>query len=204
MLRLELLEDIVKGIFNDYYVLRSLGEGGSKMRGKSLTALSVFLLAGCAALGGVEEREKIYGKEVPIIKESFASKQVRMGENWRVYLNASDPGGDMNQILCSIDFQAGLQQPYPISITKIEKDEQKDLSGYLYLGTSGLERPISIRMSVTIKDKAGHFSAPVEFSLDIVQPSQKEREIRREEPPRGIFQDKNLGPIMIVLTSDIG
>jgi len=60
------------------------------MRGTSLTALSVVLLAGCAVLGGMAEREKIYGKEAPIIKESFASKQVPMGENWRVYLNASD------------------------------------------------------------------------------------------------------------------
>jgi len=174
------------------------------MRGKSLTALSVVLLAGCAALGGVAEREKIYGKEVPVIKESFASKQVRMGENWRIYLNASDPDGDMSQIFCSEEHQAGLLQPYPISITKIEKDEQKNLSGYLYLDTSGLERPISIRMSVSIKDKAGHFSAPVEFSVDIVRPSQKGGEIRREEPPHGVFQDKDLGRIMIVLTSEIG
>ena len=174
------------------------------MARKLLGAIVIFLLAGCAVLGGIAEREKIYGKEVPVITHSFASKQVHMGENWRVYLNASDPDGDMSQILCSVEYQAGLQQPYPISITRIEKDEQKNLSGYLYLDTSGLERPISIKMSVTIKDKAGHFSSPAEFSLNIVQPSQKEGEIRRKEPPGGVFQDKNLGRIMIVLTSDVG
>ena len=174
------------------------------MRRKLLAVLSVLLLAGCAVLGGMEEREKIYGEAVPVITHSFASKQVRMGENWLVYLNASDPDGDMSQILCSVDYQAGLQQPYPISITGIEKDEQKNLSGYLYLDTSGLERPISIRMSIAIKDKAGHFSAPVEFSLNIVQLSQREKEIRQEEPPQGVFQDTSLGRIMIVLTSDVG
>lgn len=174
------------------------------MKGKSFAVLSLLFLSGCAALGGMAEREKIYGKEVPVITHSFASNQVRMGENWLVYLNASDPDGDMNQIFCSVDVQAGLQQLYPISISKIEKGEEKNLSGYLYLDTSGLERPISIRMSVTIKDKAGHFSAPVEFSLNIVQPSQKEKEIRQEDPPRGVFQDKNLGRILIVLTSEVG
>ena len=174
------------------------------MRGKFLAVVAVLLLAGCAVLGGMAEREKIYGKEVPVITHSFASKQVRMGENWLVYLNASDPDGDMNQILCSVDYQAGLQQPYPLSITRVEKDEQKSLSGYLYLDTSGLERPISIRMSVTVKDKAGHFSAPVDFSLNIVRLSQQEKEVRQEEPPRGVFQDKSLGRILIVLTSDVG
>ncbi len=174
------------------------------MRGRLIAIMGVFFLAGCAALGGMAEREKIYGKEVPVITQLFASKQVRMGEPWRVYLNATDPDGDMSQIVCSEEFQAGLLQPYPISITKIEKDEQKNLSGYLYLDTSGLHRPISITVSVSIKDKAGHFSAPVEFSLNIVRPSQQEKEVRQENPPQGVFQNKNLGRIMIVLTSEVG
>jgi hypothetical protein len=174
------------------------------MRGRLFATMGVLFLVGCAALRGMEEREKIYGKEVPVITQSFASQQVTMRENWRVYINASDPDGDMDQVVCYVDFQAGLLQPYPIGFTKVGKDQQKNLSGYLYLDTSGLLRPISIILVVQIRDKAGHFSAPVSLSVNIGEPSQKQKEIRQEDPPRGIFQDKNLGPIMIVLTSEIG
>lgn len=174
------------------------------MRGKLFAAMALLLLAGCAALGGMQERENIYGKEVPVITQSFASKQVTMRENWRVYINASDPDGDMDQVVCYVDFQAGLLQPYPISHTKVENDQQKNLSGYVYLDTSGLLRPITIILVVQIRDKAGHFSAPVSFSVNIGELSRKQKEIRQESPPRGIFQDKNLGPLLIVLTSEIG
>ena len=174
------------------------------MKVKLLVAIALLLLVACAALGGMQEREKVYGKEVPIITESFASKQVTTGENWRVYINASDPDGDMDQVVCYVDFQAGLLQPYPISNTKVGKDQQKNLSGYLFLDTSGLLRPISIVLIVQIKDKAGHFSAPVSLSVNIGEPSQKQKEIRQENPPRDIFQDKNLGPILIALTSEVG
>jgi hypothetical protein len=174
------------------------------MRGKLSAVMAVLLLAGCAALGGMPEREKIYGKEVPVITGSFASQQPTMGENWRVYINASDPDGDMDQVVCYVDFQAGLLQPYPISNTKVGKDQQKNLSGYLYLGTSGLYRTMDIYLTLSIRDKAGHFSAPVTFPLNIIQPSGNQKEIRQEDPPRDTFQDKSLGPIMIVLHSDIG
>ena len=91
----------------------------------------MILLAGCAALGGMAEREKIYGKEVPVIAECFASKQVIMGENWRMYINASDADGDMDQINFSID-QPGVYPAYPTAYTKLAKDQQKNLSGYVY------------------------------------------------------------------------
>jgi len=171
---------------------------------KLFAVLAMFLLPGCVGLGGIQEREKIYGKEVPAITHSFASEQVITGENWRVYINASDSDGDIDQVVCYVDFQAGLLQPYPISFTKIGKDQQKNLSGYLFLNTSGLLRPISIILVVQVKDKAGHVSAPISLSVNIGEPSQKQKDIRREDPPQGIFQDKNLGPIMIVLTSDVG
>ncbi len=170
---------------------------------KIFASLAVLLLAGCAALGGMPEREKVYGKAVPVITEAFASKQVSSGETWRVYINASDVDGDMDQINCSID-QPGVFPAYPTAYTKIGQDQQKNLSGYLYLDTSGLYRSMNIYLTLSIRDKAGHFSAPVMFPLNIIQPSGKQKEIRQEKPPRGTFQDKSLGPIMIVLHSEIG
>jgi len=162
----------------------------------------LFVLAGCMLLGGVAERERVYGKSAPVITESFASPIVKRGENWMVYLNASDPDGDMNRIVCSVDYQAGVDHPYPVGIVKIGKNQQKELSGYFYLTTSDLYGPVQITFTLQIQDKAGHYSPPILFSLSVVEPSSKEN--WQEEPPAGIFQEENLGPLMISLPSEIG
>jgi len=179
-------------------------KGEAEMKGKLFVIITLLLLAGCAILGGMEEREKIYGRAIPVITESFASKQVSAGEDLRVYINASDPDGDMSDFLYHIE-QAGVElYKYPIGFTKIKKDNQKDLSGYLYLSTSDVDSPINPTLILWVRDKAGHVSAPVKFRLQVVVPSQKQGLIPQETPPPGIFQDKNLGPIMSRLTSDVG
>jgi hypothetical protein len=174
------------------------------MKRELLVVTALLLLAGCAALGGMAEKEKIYEKSVPVITASFASKQAPGGENWLVYINASDPDGDMDQIFCSVDFQAGIDHPYPISITKVKSDQGRNLSGYLHLGTPELDRPINLTLRLQIRDKAGHFSAPVSFEVNIIDQSRKKEKVGQESPPPGVFQDKDLGRIMIVLTTEVG
>jgi hypothetical protein len=171
---------------------------------RRMISAALLLCAGCAFLGGMAEREKIYGKSVPVITASFASKHASGGENWRVYVNASDPDGDLDQIFCSVDFQAGVDHPYPISITKIKPDQGNNLSGYLHLGTPELDRPMNITLTLQIRDKAGHFSAPVSFEVNISDASRKKEKVGQESPPPGVFQDKDLGPIMIILTTGVG
>jgi hypothetical protein len=164
-------------------------------------ALLGFFATSCAAM--MMTGEEKYGKEVPVITQSFASKQVSAGEAWRVYINASDADGDMDRIYCSIH-QPGVFPAYPGANNKIAQDQQKNLSGYLYLDTSGIDRSMDIYLTLSIRDKAGHFSVPVTFHLDITQPSGMKKEIRQEDPPRGTFEDKNLGAIMIFVRSDVG
>ena len=107
------------------------------MRKKFLAGMALLLLVGCATPGGLEEREKIYGKAAPVITQSFASKEMRLGEKWKVYLNASDPDGDMKTIISAID-QKGEGTLTP-SFTTIKEDQQRrNLSGYIYLNTAGL------------------------------------------------------------------
>jgi hypothetical protein len=174
------------------------------MKRALLVVTPLLLLAGCAILGGMAEKEKIYGKSVPMITASFASQQASGGENWLVHINASDPDGDMDQIFCSVDFQAGVDHPYPISITKIKQDQGRKLSGYLHLGTPELDRPMNITLRLQIRDKAGHFSAPVSFEVNISDPSREKEKMGQESPPPGVFQDKDLGRIMIILTTEVG
>jgi hypothetical protein len=39
----------------------------------------------------------------PVITSSYAQERIRGGEEWRVYISASDPDGDMSKIYCVID-----------------------------------------------------------------------------------------------------
>lgn len=134
-------------------------------------------------------------KGVPIITRSFASPQVSPGDIWRVYLSASDPDGDMKAVYCIID-QPGMGT-YPVSITRIREDQQRELSGYFYLTTAGMAGLNfgNLVLKIQIRDQAGNFSEPVSFSLSF------NPRAHQEEPPPGLFQDKELGPIMITLTS---
>ena len=161
---------------------------------KTFALVGLLLLTwGCAAMEPIEVREKIYGTSVPVITQSFASKQLRPGDTWKVYLKASDPDGDMKNIYATIE-QPGLGT-YPISITKIKEGGGKDLSGYVYLNTVGIQglNFVTITLTVEIQDKAGHFSRPEVFPLSLSFGS------RQQSPSPKIFQEKELGPIMIIL-----
>jgi hypothetical protein len=158
----------------------------------SVVAL-LFLTMGCAALAPLEVKEEKYGKAVPVITQSFASKQLRPGDTWKVYLKASDPDGDMKNIYATIE-QPGMAT-YPISITRIKEGGGKDLSGYVYLNTVGVQGMnfVTITLTVEIQDKAGHFSQPAVFPLSFHGGS------KQQIPSPGTFQEKDLGPIMINL-----
>jgi hypothetical protein len=155
----------------------------------------LFLITGCAAIAPLEVKEGKYGKSVPVITQSFAAPTIRPGVTWKVYLKASDPDGDMQSLYAEV-FQYGLGS-YPVSITRIKEPDSKDLNGYLYLNT-GNERAmqfVNFILTVNIQDKAGHFSAPVKFPLAFNDIS------LQQSPPSGIFQEKDLGPIMVTIRS---
>ncbi len=160
--------------------------------------LWIFLAAGlmsCAGLEPIQKREEIYGKAVPLIRQSYAARQIWPGETWKIFLIASDPDGDMKNIVCTID-QAGVGT-YRVSITKIQEENQKELSGYIYLNTQSVDDLdfVNLTLTVQIQDKAGHYSEPSTFPLLLRSTSVQ------EPPPPGIFQEVNLGPIMIQLRS---
>jgi len=156
----------------------------------------LLAIAGCAQMGGMEEREKTYGKNPPVIGQSFASDRSKPGDLWKLYLQASDPDGDMEAIIAAVD-QPGIGQ-YPASITKIKGENGKELSGYIFLNTSGqkdydfLDNQ-ELEVSVQIRDKAGHTSKSITHKvLFLVRETQK-------APPAGDFKEEALGPIMVIL-----
>ena len=130
----------------------------------------------------------------PVVHQSFAAKQIRLGDTWKIYLQASDPDEDMKAIVCTID-QAETGT-YPASFTSIPEDQRRELSGYIYIKTflnQGLNF-LTLTLTVQIQDKAGNYSPPAPFPLTF-DPLAKE-----ENPATGLFQERDLGPILIQLT----
>jgi hypothetical protein len=144
----------------------------------------------------MEEREKTYGKAAPVITESFASQELKPGDSWKIYLKASDPDGDLQSVVAVVD-QKGVGS-YPLSFTKLKEGNQKELSGYVYLNTSGPYGDswlysYSLTVTVQIKDKAGYYSQPVVFPVSF------NNGFTQQPPPSGIYEENNLGPVLVVL-----
>ncbi len=133
----------------------------------------------------------------PVITEAYAAREMKVGDTWKIYLHASDPEGDMEYILATVD-QPGRGGGYPPSATKIRKDQKQQLSGYIYLSTSpnlqqGLEYA-NITLTVQIKDRQGNLSNPVSFPLHF-------RSTAQQDPPSpGQFDETDLGPVMIEIS----
>ncbi len=131
----------------------------------------------------------------PVIMESFAAKEIRSGDTWKIYLKASDPAGKMKYIYATIDQAGGFA--YPLSRTRIKSQNIKELSGYIYLPTPSPGQFDmnfqTLTLTVQIGDGSGNFSNPAVFPLTF------QGRANQEAPPPGVFKEEDLGPIMIEL-----
>ncbi len=159
-----------------------------------LAGVALFLAVGCALMEPVEIREEKFGKAIPRISDSFASPKLSPGEIWKVYIKASDPDGDMKYIVCTIEQQG--RGSYPVSRIRISPDQRRELSGNVYLTTEnslGRLDNVTLKLILQVQDEAGHFSEPVNLFLLF------QSKAKQEAPTQGIFQNRDLGPIMIRL-----
>jgi hypothetical protein len=160
----------------------------------------IVAVGGCASVekkGGEVKSPAVppamAAKAIPVITQSYASPQIAPGKNWKVYLKASDADGDMEDIAGTVS-QPGMGT-YPVSLTRIGEKYRKELSGYVYLvipSLSGLDN-VGIDVTLQIRDRAGLFSQPVKLPLSIGMLA------KEEPPPPGVFQENDLGPIMVEL-----
>ena len=158
-----------------------------------------FLAMGVPIIMAAEVREEANVKSVPVITQSFASKEIRPGETWKIYLNVSSPEADIKNIFATI-YQAGAGA-YPVSIIRMQEQNHKELSGYIYLNTYSPYTSfgfIPLKLIVEVQDKAGRFSEPEVFPLFM-----HVRAIQ-EAPPEWVFKERELGPIMVTLRGITG
>jgi hypothetical protein len=101
----------------------------------------------------------------PVITFSYAQEKIRQGEEWRIYISASDPDGDISRIYCMIDQPGG--QLYRPDFTRLKKGMEEKFSGYLFLRTNSQFslHGASLTLTLTIVDRAGNESKPVLFPL---------------------------------------
>jgi len=165
------------------------------MNNKILTTVFMVL---CLAVGyAVMAWADVTEKATPVITQAFASKELRAGDTWKVYLKSSEPNGDMRYIVSTL-YQPGWGD-YPVSRTKIPKADSKELNGYVYLNTLipggyNFLNFHTINLTVQIQDKAGNYSKPIEFTLYF-----DPRATAQEQPPTGVFKEQAFGPIMVHL-----
>jgi hypothetical protein len=134
----------------------------------------------------------------PVVTHFFAAQEIGPGKTWKIYLRATDPEGEMKAIYATVDQPGrGPQAAGPILIPG---DQRRDLSGFLYLNTSGQQGLAFLNLTVTVqvRNRAGRFSPPVSFPLAL------NPRAPQENPPPGIFQEKSLGPIMVTLDPGTG
>jgi hypothetical protein len=137
---------------------------------------------------------QVGGLPVPVITQAFAAKEGRPEVAWKIYLNVSNPNGEMKNIYAIVD-QAGVGQ-YPVAIIPVKEGNRKELSGYIYLpGQSQWSQFefVYITLTVQVQDQSGAFSSPAAFQLKF---SSRAKE---ESPPQGVFKEQEIGPIMVRL-----
>src|SRR5208337_3919913 len=165
--------------------------GKERKMNKRISLFAVIFLGLAIGFASVAAAEVKEGEmTVPVITQSFASNELIPGHTWKVYLKASDPDGDMQYIVSNV-YQPGWGD-YPLSRTRIREENRKELDGYIHLNTlipGGYEflHFFTIRLTVQIQDKAGHYSKPVEFPVTF-----NGRAVQ-EPPPTGVFKEDDLG-----------
>jgi hypothetical protein len=166
---------------------------------KQKNKAAVFILLCLAVAYAAPALAQTADKAGPLISRSFAAKEISPQQTWKIYLKAASPNIPMKNILAEVD-QPGMG-PYPLTIIRIHKDNQKELSGYIYLPISSPSTnldSLNITLTVHVQDASGNFSAPVIFSLFVNSRS------AQEATPPGVFKDQSLGPVMIVLRTPDG
>jgi hypothetical protein len=103
----------------------------------------------------------------PVITFAWAQDKIRQGEDWRIYIAATDPDGDMYRIYCRIDQPGG--QVYRPDISNIKKGMEGQLTGYLALRTYSQQDffGLYLTLNLTIVDRAGNESKSLSFPLAI-------------------------------------
>jgi hypothetical protein len=113
----------------------------------------------------------------PVIIHSFAVERGRAGIEWRIYLEAEDPAGQMDRIAAVVD-QQGSGRP-PADFVILKGTDRKHFKGYLTWNTvsskaATMREWTSLVLRVSVMDKGGRESnevaLPFTFESGVADP----------------------------------
>ena len=96
----------------------------------TLMPIALALIWACAPLPQCKRVSKKDSGQAPVILASYAPREVRLGQTWRVYFRAEDPDGDMKDIVQILAIKGGT--PRATAFTQIKEKDSEKLAGYLF------------------------------------------------------------------------
>jgi hypothetical protein len=150
----------------------------------SLAVLTMINAAGCAYI----PKPAPVGDSPPVIDAWYASPTVRWGEQWRMYVKAHDPDGDLWEVRVDLD-QPGVMYWRFAGHQILPQKYWSEINGYLYLHIPA--QPFGIgkqdmNVHLTLADRGGR------TTKEIVLPLRIGRTVQKIEIPDGVKDE----PIM--------
>ena len=134
------------------------------------------------------------GGTPPVITHWFASEELHHGDNWKIYVEAHDPDGDMREFVAILD-QVGYGT-YSSSYVRIKKKHREELKGYLvFFSSNGMGLWLSewtqLSLTVFIGDRGGNKSNKVVLPLVLSRGA-------KQEPPPPPFDSGGLDKLGVI------
>ncbi len=159
-----------------------------------LIPITLFLLMTCCT--PLRNKGTQSGGSPPVITYSFASKEVSHGDNWRIYVEANDPDGDMRYFAYTIGTSGRGRR---VDYVHIKKGDRAEMLGYLRVFTSSPGDPQAewahLTLTLYIQDRGGKVSNTLTFPVAL------SRGVKQSSPPPPFDIEglKRLGQIWVEL-----
>lgn len=170
------------------------------VRGFAIFSIAL-LLAGCAEMAEnfIRPNEGPVGqKHAPTLEAVYAQPEIGDGNNWRVYVRATDPDGDLDKIFI------GFQQPgawWAPQFMILPKSQRKELNGAVFYWASlqggGHSTTVYASVHIYVEDRAGNRSGARSIEFAVLQDGTKDK----NQPPAG-FKKIVIGQMDFPLLTD--
>jgi hypothetical protein len=133
------------------------------------------LITSCATVA--ERGTKPQGSP-PVITHSFAATEVSHGDKWKIYVEASDPDGDMRKFVYTIGERGFGRGVYYVNIRKADRER---MLGYLDVIIAPPQTAQAewgnLTLTLYIRDGAGNSSEKISFPVAMT------RGVKEASPP---------------------
>jgi hypothetical protein len=138
--------------------------------------VSAWVLFGCTAAlhGTARDVASPAGPNPPRIDGTFAVSSMWLGKTWEIFVEGSDPDGDMDYIWAEVSQLGGHM--WDQHLIRLKGSDQARFKGVIELPTpSFFSRKIweTLRVTLRLRDRAGHYSDPVTLEVELGAPTRQ-------------------------------